>query len=58
MTLRDLRENDQRTWNIMKEGSSCVAKSELRFTSTGTDRGIEHDNRASKVLGRIKGLGN
>ena len=43
---------------MIKEESFCVAKSEIPFTSIGTDHGIEQENRALKVLSEIKGIAN
>lgn len=53
-----LRQNDEKTCNMMKEVSFYVAKSEVPCTSIGMDHGIEPGNRALKVLGGIKGLAN
>ena len=56
--MAEARENNERTWNMMKEESFCAAKSEAPFTSIGTDHGIEQENRAVKVLGGIKDIAN
>lgn len=53
-----LRQNDEKTCNMMKDVSFYVAKSEVPCTSIGMDHGIERGNRALKVLGGIKGLAN
>ena len=53
-----LRQNDEKTCNMMKEVSFYVAKSEVPCMSIGMDHGIERGNRALKVLGGIKGLAN
>ena len=42
--MLELKENNEGTWTMMKEESFCVAKSEVPFTSTGTDHGIEQEN--------------
>ena len=38
------RENDERTWNMMKEGDFGIAKSKTSFTSIGADHQIEQEN--------------
>ena len=56
--MTHLKENDEQTWNFLKEGGFCVGKSKVPFTSTGADHGIEQENRSLKVVGGIKGIGN
>ena len=54
--MLELREDSERTWNMMREWSFCVANSEVPFTSIGTDHEIEEENWALKVLLGIKGM--
>ena len=39
--MMDLKENDEKTWNMMMEGGFCVRKLEVPFTSIGADHGIK-----------------
>ena len=56
--MMDLKENDEKTWIMMMEGSFCVGKWKVPFTSIGADDGIEYRNRSIKVMGGIKGISN
>ena len=38
----------------MKEGSVCVTKSDVPYSSIGTDHETEQENQALKVLSGIK----
>ena len=42
----------------MKEGSFYAAKPDVPFAAIGMDHGIEQENQALKVLGRIKIIAN
>ena len=42
--IMDLKENDEKTWIMMMEGSFCVGKSKVPFTSIGADHGIDQEN--------------
>ena len=39
----ELKEKDETTWNTMKDGSFCVAKSEVSFTAFGPN-GMQEEN--------------
>ena len=39
----ELIEKDETTWNTMKDGSFCVAKSEVSFTAIGPN-GMQEEN--------------
>ena len=39
----ELKEKDETTWNTMKDGSFCVAKSEVSFTAFGPN-GMKEEN--------------
>ncbi len=54
--MNQLRESDPVTWKALEDGDFCVTKSSIPFCSIGPDHGIEHENRAMKVLGGITGL--
>ena len=56
--MMDLKENNEKTWIMMNEGSFCVGKSKVPFTSIGADHGIEQENRSIKAMGGIKGISN
>ena len=58
LQMFDLRENDQRMWDMMISDCFCVSKSEVPFTSIGAGHGIGQENRALKVLRGIKGITN
>ena len=56
--LYDLKKKDTRTWNLLNEGNFSVNKSYVPFTAIGPDHGIEQENCAPKVLGRIERIVN
>ena len=45
-------------WNRFVEGECSVNKSNVPFSLIGADHALEHENRAVKVLGGIKGIAN
>ena len=51
-----LKEADPCTWNYFDKGYFCVNKSIVPHSAIGADHAIEHENRAMKVLGGIKGI--
>ena len=54
--MRKLETNDPDTWKALEDGDFCVTKSNIPFCSIGPDHGIEHENRAMKVIGGITGI--
>ena len=48
---------DPVTWNFLKQ-NFAVNKMTVAFSAIGADHAIEHENRAVKVLGGIKGIAN
>ena len=54
--MMDLKENDEKACIMMMEGSFCVGKSKVPFTSLGADHVIELENQSIKVMGGIKGM--
>ena len=53
-----LIETDPCIWNYFDKGYFCVNKSTVPNSAIGADHAIEHENRAMKVLGGIKGIAN
>ena len=53
-----LKETDPCIWNYFDKGYFCVNKSTVPHSAIGADHAIEHENRAMKVLGGIKGIAN
>ena len=51
-----LKETDPCIWNYFDKGYFCVNKSTVPHSAIGADHAIEHENRAMKVLGGIKGI--
>ena len=54
----NLKEKHINTWNIFKSGNFSVNKSEVPFSAIGADHALEQEDRAVKVIGEIKGIGN
>ena len=53
-----LKEQDPELWEYLKQGNFLVNKIRIPFSAIGADHGIEHENRAMKVMGGIKGITN
>ena len=53
-----LKDTDSIIWNNFDKGRFCVNKSTVPHSAIGADHTIEHENRAMKVLWRIKGITN
>ena len=53
--MTKLEEDDKDMWDYLKENFS-VGKSEVLFTSMGSDHAVEQENKNLKVSGRITGL--
>ena len=53
-----LKETDPFIWNYFDKGYFCVNKSKLPHSAIGADHATEHENRAIKVLGGMKGIAN
>ena len=53
-----LEETDLCIWNHFDKGHFCVNKSAVPHSAIGANHAIEHENRALKVLGGIKGIAN
>ena len=53
-----LKETDSYIWNYFDKGYFCVNKNTAPHSVIGADHAIEHENRAMKVLGGIKGIAN
>ena len=51
-----LKEQDPELWEYFKQGNFSINKTRIPFSAIGADRGIEHENRAMKVVGGIKGI--
>ena len=51
-----LKEKDTQTWEFLSNGGFSVNKSKVPFSSIRSDHGIEHKNRALKVILEIKGI--
>ena len=56
--ILSLKETEPCIWNYFDKGCFCVNKSTVSHAAIGTDHDIEHENRAMKFLGGIKGLAN
>ena len=56
--MHDLKKKDTRTWELLNEGQFIVSKSDVPFTASGMDYGIEQENCALRVLADIKGIVN
>ena len=53
--MMDIKENDVQTWEYLK-GNFSVSKSEIPFTSIGSDHAVEPENKKLKVSGGVIGL--
>ena len=53
-----LKETDPCIWNYFDKGYFCVNKSTVPHSAIGDDHATEHENRAMKVLGGVKGMAN
>ena len=53
--MLQLEQSDNETWNYLK-GNFSVGKSDIPFTSIGSDHAIEQENKNLKVNGGITGL--
>ena len=53
-----LKEQDPELWEYFKQGNFSVNKTRIPFSAKGADHGIEHENRAMKVMGGFKGITN
>ena len=53
-----LKETDPCIWNCFDKGYFCVNNSTVTHSAIGADHATEHENRAMKVLGGIKGIAN
>ena len=51
-----LKEKDPEVWQFLSEGNFSINKTDVPFCAIGADHGIEHENRAMKVMGGIRGL--
>ena len=54
-TMTDLLSNDIESWNYLEE-SFAISKSQIPFTSIGSDHALEQENKVMKVTGGVKGL--
>ena len=45
------KEQDPELWEYFKQGNFSVNKTRIPFSAIGADHGIEHKNRAMKVMG-------
>ena len=54
-TMKELEYNGGDSWSYLKENFS-VNKSEIPFSSVGSDHALEQENRSLKVTGGVKGL--
>ena len=50
------KEKDTQTWEFLSNGEFSVNKSKVPFSSIGSDKGIEQENRALKVIAEIRGI--
>ena len=55
--MYDLKANDPEMWSFLQQNVS-VNKNRIPFSAIGPDHAIEHENRAMKVLGGVKGIAN
>ena len=53
-----LHNDDPTIWNRFVEGEFSVNKSNVPFSAIGANHALEQENRAIKVLGGTKGIGN
>ena len=53
----ELEDHNPKTWAFLQANFS-VNKSKVPFSATGVDHALEQENRAMKVMGGIKGIGN
>ena len=53
--MMDINENDIQTWEYLKDNFS-KSKSEILFTSIGSDHAMEQENKNLKVRGGVIGL--
>ena len=51
-----LKGNHPEVWEFFLKGNFSVNKTNVPFSAIGADHGIEHENRAMKVMGGIRGL--
>ena len=51
-----LKGNHPEVWEFFLKGNFSVNKANVPFSAIGADHGIEHENRAMKVMGGIRGL--
>ena len=56
--LSEMFAQDPELWEYFKQGNFSVNKTRIPFSAIGADHGIEHENRAIKVMGGIKGITN
>ena len=54
-TMTELLSNDTDSWNYL-EKNFAISKSQIPFTSIGSDHALEQENKVMKVTGGVKGL--
>ena len=54
--MQQTEQQHPETWAEFMKGNFCVTKGVARFTSIGTDHGIEQEHREPKVIGGIVGI--
>ena len=52
------KEQDSELWEYFKQGYFSVNKTRIPFSAIVADHGIEHENRAMKIMGGIKRIAN
>ena len=53
-----LKKTDPCIWNYFDKRYFCINKGTVPHSAIGADHATEHENRAMKVLGGIKGIAN
>ena len=55
-TMQNIKKTDPKLWKEFEDGKFCVSKSNVKFTSIGSDHGVEQENKRLKVSGGIVGI--